>query len=494
MDSSSVSSSDFPTTWDGSPAKFTEKATLQTFSFFQLFWFAGNNLCDSATKSRIESQLSQQEGKTVTCSATTGLGAFVGTCDWWCDVKATTGINCQGDNNKCSIQDKCVNNQCVPVTCGSNQYVSNHGCNEKLPTQTCTDSDGGDTPLSKGSTYLNGKFVATDQCSSDGRMLQEKYCASTIPNSRDYSCTYGCSGGACLEQKITSCTGKPDGTIITSYCDGNTAKKSVCFGQVEQTAQNTCSNIGKTCMAGECVTPSGGGTGDGGGTGGTGGTGGEIGGASGDVGICCKGIDTGAKYGAAFSTYSYTCPGSKCLNTQPDPSTCDSGNTKIADKPCESLSSAELETAGAPIAKTEEEKNTITVDVESIRSIDGEITELSDTKLLASLCVNDAQCKSNRCDDSTDTVKQIRDNLPKTNNDLSSSVGIITTSITDDPKTNNNVVTATETFKKGTVVGVCVEKPTKFDFGTFFKDNQTLILVGVGIVAAAFVLPKMMGK
>jgi hypothetical protein len=159
-------------------------------------------------------------------------------------------------------------------------------CNATNQTNTtCTDSDNGLNYYVKGISYgawapLNGSFyndtdhcvlnnVRVNNCSAGGSCwVNEYYCASVQTLGRTpYSCPYGCSNGACINQTITCYNNTQCGLPVTNnYCNAN---GSACISTITPTCvnpgtvQSYCSNsTGGTCVAcqygcqnGACLQP-----------------------------------------------------------------------------------------------------------------------------------------------------------------------------------------------------------------------------------------------
>jgi hypothetical protein len=93
----------------------------------------------------------------------------------------------------------------------------------QLINKTCTDSDGGLDYYTKGTvsicTYYEqggGCGLAVDSC--DGNILTEGYCEGNESKTVKYTCSYGCSDGACIKEPINVKIGLGGATCTIATC------------------------------------------------------------------------------------------------------------------------------------------------------------------------------------------------------------------------------------------------------------------------------------
>lgn len=119
------------------------------------------------------------------------------------------------------IEDKCMSSTvvsdayCINSThIGTITKTCSWGCSSGVCNEApvCTDTDGGDKPLTKGTVSVTGTNL-TDYCSTDGTSLAEYYCASptSLGTKTYYKTNYSCPAGytaTCADGSMscTSCT------------------------------------------------------------------------------------------------------------------------------------------------------------------------------------------------------------------------------------------------------------------------------------------------
>ncbi|MBI4029310.1 MAG: hypothetical protein HY376_03010 [Candidatus Blackburnbacteria bacterium] len=454
IDPNFINPSDFIQTTDGNPPSITPPS----FSVFQLFWFGGNLGCDSAAKTEKEAQLSKQAGRRVVCNLQRDK---IGGCDYWCDYDTTPGISCNGDDSKCSPNQKCSNNQCVVVTCASDEHVVNHGCSKNLPTQYCEKPDGG-SYYARGNVYQNGNFVAADQCDKTGKsVLQEYFCVKTTTgsfwNSKYVSCQYGCKDGVCLSQPSST----PPPPVVTPPPPVVTPPPE------ETTTDCGTSEPDYKCCTYKTPDPS-----------------------------ACKPGDFLCRT-PHVNAYLWRTNKQGCDSLQEAVgNVVDAGTNKEADD------SVCIEKIGCfSAAKTPEQQKQeslskagiVFIEPESVPEWDGVVRDIKERDILKSLCMDDDFCKSNKCDDSKETRKVI-DTVLDENKEFDSNLGRIKNRGGAEVKLTQPVqlVGSTEVFKADEVIsGLCVPEPKPSDFGSFFKDekNKPYIWGGAVILGLLIILP-----
>jgi len=107
---------------------------------------------------------------------------------------------CQGSGGVlefyCGSELKCSQDY---VSCGFGYECINGACIVSNQTDNCTDTDGGLEYYVFGTIFHNGGYYSQDTChSQDDSILNEWYCAGSIPAVQAYLCPGGCEEGVCL--------------------------------------------------------------------------------------------------------------------------------------------------------------------------------------------------------------------------------------------------------------------------------------------------------
>ncbi len=152
----------------------------------------------------------------------------------------------------------CSNNKVVYAAKYCSYGCANGAC-RSTPLFSCNDTDGGNKPLVKGTTF-NLSVSKTDECLNK-TSLKEYYCSIGNVKSITQTCYSGCSEGACLN----NCTDSDGGRIYTVYgevgkgttrykdtCKNNTLKEYYCLSNNAKSELYNCANLNKTCSTGKC--------------------------------------------------------------------------------------------------------------------------------------------------------------------------------------------------------------------------------------------------
>ncbi|MDP3742445.1 MAG: hypothetical protein Q8R15_03960 [Candidatus Micrarchaeota archaeon] len=193
------------------------------------------------------------------CSSTTNI------VEYYCDASYPNSQ--RATYSACPSGQRCSNGACAPIT-----YI-------------CTDSDGGQTPGSRGTVTVTpsvGRSVrSVDSC--NGALVNEYYCtSSTAPSESNttLTCPTGrtCLNGRCILPTATYTCVDSDGVdstvagnvTITSSRGTTTVRTDGCFSGTA-VFERTCSSptvssastqtvycpSGQTCAEGRCVAPTG---------------------------------------------------------------------------------------------------------------------------------------------------------------------------------------------------------------------------------------------
>ena len=142
-------------------------------------------------------------------------------------------------------------------------YICTAGECVYSPTETCSDTDGGDEIYAKG-TVTKGTTSNTDSC-YDSNTVREHYCSANTPAEHLVFCPYGysCSDGACV-YSVPECT-KSDGSNVYvygyadynstnyyDYCKNSTHVYEYYCGNPPYTVAQYC-GWGHGCSGGVCV-------------------------------------------------------------------------------------------------------------------------------------------------------------------------------------------------------------------------------------------------
>ena len=164
---------------------------------------------------------------------------------------------------------------------------------------------------------------------------------------------------------------------------------------------------------------------------------------------------------------------------------CPNNDPKVEVSQCQA-SSEKKETEKRETAKGKE-----TVAVGSVPTYSGKLNELSQAKASSSLCMVDDQCESGFCESTNEVRKAIENQFPEAST-KQTILGKVNNGI-GDLTLAQKVITGDQTFESGDKVsGICREQTEPFDFNTFFKDNQSTILIGVAVLLGLMILPSLL--
>ena len=92
------------------------------------------------------------------------------------------------------------------------------------PVPACYDSDSGLNYGVKGTIYVNGQYHQEDKCTSpyDGSVI-EWYCDGSMQMVRSFDCSYGCTDGACDDERYSGVIKLLNGAQILSMSDCTTS-------------------------------------------------------------------------------------------------------------------------------------------------------------------------------------------------------------------------------------------------------------------------------
>lgn len=180
----------------------------------------------------------------------------------YCSGSDIVEFFCSGDDvveatSSCKSGTECVGGACVPIA-----------ATPPPPLSACTDTDGGQDPLTKGSTS-DGSAIAVDSCSGSSA-VNEFYCSdsgvlmnTTVPCPTAYWCIYG--SGACTAKPpcvdndggqniITASTAVSAlSTYYDSCIDSSTVSEALCDANEDAYFANITCPSGTSCSGGACL-------------------------------------------------------------------------------------------------------------------------------------------------------------------------------------------------------------------------------------------------
>jgi hypothetical protein len=137
----------------------------------------------------------------------------------------------------CGSYHNCTDGQ---GTCEGGKHCCEGTCTEGGGDGTCTDSDGGPDPYTKGTTTYSG-YTAIDSCENQYQ-LEEHFCVNGAHRGDIFECTNGCENGACIRdvtegendscasvggQCLASC-GEHMNLLLNTGCSGDKSKCCKC--------------------------------------------------------------------------------------------------------------------------------------------------------------------------------------------------------------------------------------------------------------------------